>query len=76
MSSCHVVSHLHDRILWVFDGGRNVSDVICCALLSILSYAKHYMTTNIYPQATTLRQIRESQALDEKELQEAVNQLK
>jgi hypothetical protein len=34
------------------------------------------MTTNIYPQATTLRQIRESQALDEKELQEAVNQLK
>ena len=57
-------------------GGRNVSDVICCALLSILSYAKHYMPTNIYPQAITLRQIRENRALDEKELQEAVNQLK
>jgi hypothetical protein len=34
------------------------------------------MPTNIYPQATTLRQIRENRALDEKELQEAVNQLK
>ena len=34
------------------------------------------MPTNIYPQAITLRQIRENRALDEKELQEAVNQLK
>ena len=57
-------------------GGRNVSDVICSALLLMLSYTKHYMTTNIYPQATTLRQIRENQALDEKELQEDVIRLK
>ena len=34
------------------------------------------MPANIYPQATTQRQIRENRALDEKELQEAVNQLK
>ena len=34
------------------------------------------MPTSIYPQPTTLRQIRENRALDEKELQEAVDQLK
>jgi hypothetical protein len=77
LSSCHVVSHLHDRD----PAGFRREEGTYQMLFVVLYYRYFHMLSirwiiNIYPQPTTLRQIRENKALDEKELQEAVNQLK